>query len=152
MGEQKEANRQMKMRRANRTQPEHDDWEGVVNYFMDTHPEDMEYEISRMRPAISMELLMDIDTRVNTTRLQPEPTQAQLDEMYELEALSQVLKEGTLTFDMLANAALKAQDNLVLLLTSKEKKKAILELAEKNEIDDTLLLLLDENAAAAAEG
>jgi len=147
--QQKEAEEARKRREA-RIQPANlEDLDAVIEYFLDTHPADMEHEVARMRPAITPALLKHMDRSVNMTKLSTEPTQAELDKMYEYEALSQVLKEGIIMFDTMKMQALRAQENVKFLLTAKDKKSAILELAGKNEIDDTFIVLLESNAQAA---
>mmetsp|Transcript_3602 Transcript_3602/g.7296 ORF Transcript_3602/g.7296 Transcript_3602/m.7296 type:complete len:333 (+) Transcript_3602:40-1038(+) len=150
VAEQKKEAEIARKRREERVFPEDiGDLDAVINYFLDTHPDDMEHEIARMRPAITLDLIMHMDKVVNQTQLLPEPTQAQLDQMYEYEALSQVLTEGIIMFDTMKMEALRAQENLKFLLTSKDKKSAMLELAGKNEIDDAFITLLDSNAQGA---
>eukprot|EP00467_Chlorarachnion_reptans_P006012 CAMPEP_0114507466 /NCGR_PEP_ID=MMETSP0109-20121206/12029_1 /TAXON_ID=29199 /ORGANISM="Chlorarachnion reptans, Strain CCCM449" /LENGTH=258 /DNA_ID=CAMNT_0001686229 /DNA_START=281 /DNA_END=1057 /DNA_ORIENTATION=- len=150
--EQKKEIEEARKRREARVIPEDPlDKEAVINYFLDTNPFDMEYEIARLRPAITDELLHHMDTIVNTTRLNTEPVQADLDQMYEYEALSQVLKEGVIIFDTMKQEALRNQKNLKILLGAADKKAALLQLAGENAIDDSFILLLDSNAQAAKD-
>eukprot|EP00466_Bigelowiella_natans_P014573 jgi/Bigna1/85333/estExt_fgenesh1_pg.C_30278 len=138
-------------RRDSRTPPEDlNDLHEVIEYFLDTHPEDMEHEIARLRPAITPQLIVYMDKYVNATMLmRSEKNQAEIDKMDEYAALSQVLKEGVIIFDTMKMEALKAQENLRMVLTADDKKAALLELAGRNEIDDTFIMLIESNAQQA---
>ncbi|KAK6947627.1 hypothetical protein RJ641_001100 [Dillenia turbinata] len=104
--------------------------EELMEYFLDTEAQDIEFEIARLRPRL-----------------------------IELEALEKALQEGTEAYDKMQVELVTAKESLTKIFTSKDVKATLekmylvqlLELVERNEINRSLLTLLDENIASARQ-
>lgn len=118
----------------------------LVDYFLNTDADEMEFEIARCRPLVDAAFLQFLDSEIGALRFAATPNE---DALAELEVLRDVLKEGVAAVDANA-AALKAPaERLRKLLTAPDKKAALLAMAEANEIDAPLISLLQQNVDAA---
>ncbi|KAH1164186.1 hypothetical protein AAZX31_01G197600 [Glycine max] len=107
----------------------------LIEYFLDTEAQEIEFEIARMRPRLNEEFFAQLKFELTKHRfLHME------DRQIELEALEKAIQEGL------------ARANLTKILTSKDVKATLLEMVEKNEINRSLLALQDENIASAQKG
>ncbi|KAK9820504.1 hypothetical protein WJX72_011080 [[Myrmecia] bisecta] len=118
----------------------------LVEYFMETESEEMEYEMARRRPLITPEFLSYLSDQIGEERFSNDPNQGRLDE---LEALRDVLQKGVQAIDTAAKQIAAPLDRMRKLLTAPDKKAMLLEMAGNNEIDQALLNLLKQNIAAA---
>lgn len=122
----------------------------LVEFLLTTDAEDMEYEVARCRPRLTVEFFRQLDGLVGRERFAIKPDQ---DRIAELETLRQYLEEAVEAVDKAVTKTASAADRLKKLLTSRDKKQTILDMAAANEIDMGLVDLLTQNieAAKAAE-
>ncbi|XP_004511654.1 uncharacterized protein [Cicer arietinum] len=123
--------------------------EGLIEYFLDTEAQEIEYEIARMRPQLNKEFFSQLKSELGQLRFAVNKTQAMEDRLIELEALERAIQEGTEAYDKMQTELIKAKTSLAKILTSKDVKATLLEMVESNEINRSLLTLLDENIATA---
>mmetsp|Transcript_4536 Transcript_4536/g.28816 ORF Transcript_4536/g.28816 Transcript_4536/m.28816 type:complete len:253 (-) Transcript_4536:273-1031(-) len=120
----------------------------LIEYFLDTESQEMEYEIARCRPYMNEDFFKHLDQAIGTLRFSSTPEE---DRLAELEALREVLKTGVEALDqMAANVAAPAQ-RAKELLQAKDKKQKIQEMAATNQIDNDMLNILRQNAMLARE-
>ncbi|KAK9716437.1 hypothetical protein RND81_06G233300 [Saponaria officinalis] len=122
---------------------------GLIEYFLDTEAQEIEYEISRLRPRLDDEFFRDLKSELGLLRFAVTKTQEMEDRLIELEALQKALLEGTEAYDKMQNELVKAKQSLTKIFTSKDIKTTLLEMVELNELNRSLLTLLDENIASA---
>ncbi|KAI4327086.1 hypothetical protein L6164_019587 [Bauhinia variegata] len=146
--------REEKARRQALRQSRHvpDTPEELVEYFLDTEAQEIEFEISRMRPRLNEELFSHLKFELGKLRFAVSKTQDMEDRLIELEALQKALQEGTEAYDKMQAELIAAKASLTKLLTSKDVKATLLEMVERNEVNRSLLALLDENIANAHRG
>lgn len=120
----------------------------LVEYYLNTLAEDMEFEVARTRPLLTPEFFKHLDGLVGQERFAMKPDQERL---AELETLREYLTQSSEAVDNMVQSTLSATDKLKLLLTSKDKKATILDMVEKNQIDQGLVDLLQQNINAARE-
>ncbi|KAI3813025.1 hypothetical protein L1987_17738 [Smallanthus sonchifolius] len=126
-----------------------DTQEQLVEYFLDTEAQELEFEIARMRPKLTDDFFAHLKFELGQLRFAVQKTEDMEDRVIELEALQKALLEGIEAYDKLQANIVKARDNLNKIFTSKDVKATLLEMVEKNEINKSLLALLDENIASA---
>ncbi|KAK7309031.1 hypothetical protein RJT34_05453 [Clitoria ternatea] len=124
----------------------------LVEYFLDTEAQEIEFEIARMRPRLNEEFFSHLKFELGQLRFAVNKTQNTEDRLIELEALEKALQEGTGAYDKMQTELVKAKASLTKILTSKDVKATLLEMVESNEINRSLLALLDENIASAHSG
>ncbi|KAI4372461.1 hypothetical protein MLD38_010688 [Melastoma candidum] len=124
----------------------------LVEYFLDTEAQEIEFEIARMRPQLNEEFFSHLRLELGQLRFAVNKTQDTEDSIIELEALQKALLEGTEAYDKMQTELVKARQSLVKILTSKNVKSTLLEMVEQNELNRSLLALLDENIATAQKG
>ncbi|XP_027360371.1 uncharacterized protein LOC113868727 isoform X2 [Abrus precatorius] len=124
----------------------------LIEYFLDTEAQEIEFEIARMRPRLDEEFFSQLKFELGQLRFAVTKTQATEDRLIELEALEKALQEGIEAYDKMQVELVKAKASLTKILTSKDVKATLLEMVEKNEINRSLLALLDENIANAHRG
>lgn len=141
--EQREAIKQKREARVVPTSPV-----DLVEYFLETESQEMEYEIARCRPNLNEDFFKHLDQAIGTLRFSSTPDE---DRLAELEALREVLKAGVEALDqMAANISAPAQ-RARELLQAKDKKQKIQEMAATNQIDNDMLNILRQNAMLARE-
>ncbi|XP_076922380.1 uncharacterized protein LOC143584159 [Bidens hawaiensis] len=123
--------------------------EELVEYFLDTEAQELEFEIARMRPKLTDEFFNHLKFELGQIRFAVQKTQDMEDRIIELEALQKALLKGIEAYDKLQDNIVMAKDNLNKIFTSKDIKATLLDMVEKNEINKSLLALLDENIANA---
>ncbi|GLC35461.1 hypothetical protein PLESTB_000204700 [Pleodorina starrii] len=140
--------RQVLTRREARNPP--DDHMELIEFMLNTDAEDMEFEIARCRPKLTPAFFKQLDSVIGAERFAAKPDQERL---AELDTLRQYLEEAVEALDKAVVKTASAADRLKKLLTSRDKKETILEMAAANEIDQALVDLLQQNidAAKAAE-
>ncbi|KAF7828381.1 uncharacterized protein G2W53_019545 [Senna tora] len=126
--------------------------EELVEYFLDTEAQEIEFEIARMRPRLTEEFFSHLKFEIGQLRFAVSKTEAMEDRLIELEALQKALQEGTEAYDKMQSELIKARESLTKILTSKDVKATLLEMVERSEINRSLLALLDENIANAQRG
>ncbi|XP_061357854.1 uncharacterized protein LOC133302124 [Gastrolobium bilobum] len=124
----------------------------LIEYFLDTEAQDIEFEIARMRPQLNEEFYSHLKFELGELRFAVAKTQHMEDRLIELEALEKAIQEGTEAYDKMQAQLITAKASLNKILTSKDVKATLLEMVERNEINRTLLALLDENIASAHRG
>jgi hypothetical protein len=139
------AEQQALARRATRSPPGEDNDE-LVEYFLNTMAEDMEYEVARCRPQLNADFFRQLDKRIGTERFATPPDE---DVLAELTTLREYLTAASEYVDKTIRQTTSAVERMKKLLSSKDKKACILEMAETNEIDQSLIDLLRQNATAA---
>ncbi|KAE9606902.1 hypothetical protein Lal_00025962 [Lupinus albus] len=121
----------------------------LIEYFLDTEAQDIEYEIARMRPRLTKEFYAQLKSELGQIRFAVTKTQEMEGRLIELEALEKALEEGKEAFDKMQDELVKAKESLHKIFTAKDVKVTLLEMVERNEINRSLLALLDENIANA---
>ncbi|KAK7252662.1 hypothetical protein RIF29_36773 [Crotalaria pallida] len=124
----------------------------LIEYFLDTEAQDIEFEIARMRPRLNDEFYAQLKFELGQIRFAVTKTQEMEDRLIELEALEKALEEGKEAYDKMQAELVTAKASLTKILTSKDVKATLLEMVESNEINRSLLALLDENIASAQRG
>ncbi|KAK3434546.1 uncharacterized protein LOC104441873 [Eucalyptus grandis] len=124
----------------------------LVEYFLDTEAQEIEFEIARMRPRLNEEFFAHLQFELGQLRFSVSKTEDMEDRLIELEALQKALLEGTEAYEKMQVDLVKAKNNLTKILTSKDVKATLLEMVEQNELNRSLLTLLDENIANAQKG
>lgn len=137
-------------RRESRTPPTNN--EELVEYFLNTMAEDMEFEVSRKRPMLDGSFFRHMDNIIGALRFSPEGEKDE-DGLAELEGLRQYLVQACQVVDQAVSKVSSAKDRITKLLTSRDKKELILQMAENNEIDHAFMIALTQNIqdARAAE-
>ncbi|XAR70418.1 hypothetical protein NMG60_11027264 [Bertholletia excelsa] len=124
----------------------------LVEYFLDTEAQDIEFEIARLRPRLDKEFFSHLQFELGQLRFAVSKTQDMEDRLIELEALQKALTEGTEAYDKMQGELIRAKESLTKILMSKDVKATLLEMVERNELNRSLLALLDENIANAHTG
>ncbi|KAI3410207.1 uncharacterized protein J3R85_018898 [Psidium guajava] len=124
----------------------------LIEYFLDTEAQEMEFEMARMRPRLNEAFFAHLQFELGQLRFSVSKTQDMEDRLIELEALQKALLEGTEAYEKMQADLVKAKNSLTKLLTSKDVKATLLEMVEQNELNRSLLTLLDENIANAQKG
>lgn len=123
--------------------------EELVEFFLDTEAQEIEFEIARLRPRLNKEFFDHLQVEVGKLRFSMTKTQEVEDRLIELEALQKALQEATEAYDKMQADIVATKKNLTEILTSKDVKATLLDLVERNELNRPLLTLLDENIATA---
>ncbi|GBF91992.1 hypothetical protein Rsub_04716 [Raphidocelis subcapitata] len=156
--------KQVLLRRSQRSPP--DDPAELCEYFLSTNAEDMEFEVARCRPKLTPEFFKALDGLIGAARFKAPPSglvsaqaaaqedaaaaeAAQEERLAELELLRTYLEEASEAVDKAVVSTSSAVDRMKKLLTAKDKKAAIIEMAEANEIDVPLMDLLQQNIDGA---
>ncbi|XP_051114988.1 uncharacterized protein LOC127240377 [Andrographis paniculata] len=126
--------------------------EDLVEYFLDTEAQEIEFEIARLRPRLNEEFFAHLKFELGTLRFAVSKTQAVEDRVIELESLEKALQEGIEAYDKMQSELVKARASLVKLLSSKDVNATLLDMVEQNELNRSLLALLDENIGTAYRG
>ncbi|KAJ0048882.1 hypothetical protein Pint_15941 [Pistacia integerrima] len=141
----------------------------LIEYFLDTEAQEIEYEIARLRPRLNQEFFSHLQFEIGQLRFAVSKTEDIEDRLIELETLQKALQEGTgfrnffihncwlfswftEAYDKMQSDLITAKKSLSKILTSKDVKVTLLEMVEHNEINRSLLTLLDENIANAQKG
>ncbi|KAL8064425.1 hypothetical protein ABFX02_01G089100 [Erythranthe guttata] len=140
----------MRALRENRVAP--DTEEKLVEYFLDTEAQEIEFEIARLRPRLNEEFFSHLKLELGKLRFAVSKTQDVEDRIFELETLSKALQEGIEAYDRMQSELVTARSSLMKLFTSKDVKATLLDMVESNELNRSLLTLLDENIATAYQG
>ncbi|XP_042470453.1 uncharacterized protein LOC122052809 [Zingiber officinale] len=143
----REEREQRRRRRESRVVPE--TIEELIEYFLDTEAREIEVEIARLRSRLNKEFFDHLQTELGQLRFAINRTKEIEDRTIELEAMQKVLLEGTEAYDKMQMDFVSARERLMKILQAKDRKSAILELVEKNELNRSVLALLDENIASA---
>lgn len=131
-------------RREARTPPT--DPHDLVEYFLDTDADDMEYEVARCRPQIDENFFSVVNKLIGTERFSNLPDEERL---AELETLRDYLNEALEAVDKVAAAVAAAPERLKKLLSSRDKKATLLDMAGAGEIDQPLMDLMEQNILGA---
>jgi hypothetical protein len=121
----------------------------IIEYFLDTEAQEIEFEIARMRSRLNKEFFSELKSELGQLRFAVNKTPLMDDRLTELEALEKAIQEGTEAYDKMQAQLIKAKESLTKILTSKDVKATLLDMVERNEINRSLLTLLDENISAA---
>ncbi|CAN0841991.1 hypothetical protein LINGRAHAP2_LOCUS3477 [Linum grandiflorum] len=125
---------------------------GLIEYFLDTEAQEIEYEIARLRPRLDEPFFGQLQLEVGQLRFAVAKTEEMEDRVFELETLQKALKEGIEAYDRMQVELVTARKSLTEILTSKDIKATLLEMVERNELNRSLLTLLDENIGNAQTG
>eukprot|EP00877_Chromochloris_zofingiensis_P004637 jgi/Chrzof1/14174/Cz08g28060.t1 len=139
-----EGRKQVLLRRQSRVPPE--DHFQLIEFFLNTDAEDMEWEVARCRPKMTPDFFKQLDTLIGQERFAAKPDEERL---AELDTLRQYLDEAREAVDKAVASTTSAVDRVKKLLTAQDKKTTIREMAENNEIDQALMDLLQQNIDAA---
>ncbi|XP_059442868.1 uncharacterized protein LOC132175071 [Corylus avellana] len=142
--EEKERRRALRQSRVVPDTPEE-----LIEYFLDTEAQEIEFEIAKLRPRLNQAFFSHLQFELGQLRFAVSKTQNAEDRLIELEALQKALLEGTEAYDKMQADLITAKENLTKILTSKDVKATLLEMVEQNALNRSLLTLLDENIANA---
>nr|GMD98230.1 uncharacterized protein LOC109153087 [Ipomoea batatas]GMD99134.1 uncharacterized protein LOC109153087 [Ipomoea batatas] len=123
--------------------------EDLVEYFLDTEAQEIEFEIARLRPRLNKDFFDHLKLELGKLRFAVSKTKDVEDRQIELESLQKALEEGTEAYDKMQADLVTARASLTMILTSKNVKATLLEMVEQNKINTPLLAILDENIASA---
>ncbi|KAI3468890.1 hypothetical protein Pfo_025553 [Paulownia fortunei] len=126
--------------------------EELVEYFLDTEAQEIEFEIARLRPRLNEEFFSHLKLELGKLRFAVSKTEDMEDRVIELETLQKALQEGIEAYDKMQCELVTARKSLMKLLTSNDVKATLLDMVEQNELNRSLLTLLDENIANAYQG
>ncbi|EFJ38560.1 hypothetical protein SELMODRAFT_437473 [Selaginella moellendorffii] len=164
---QRQLDRQRAAREA-RVVPESD--AGLIEFFLETQAQEIEFEIARCRLRLTDSFLSFLNTEIASLKFKINRTQDIEDRLVELEALQKVLTEGigkertvfsllyfrdlnrvlnAEAYDRLATDLVQAKERVARIFASKDKKATLLEMVASNELDRSLLVLLDQNIVTA---
>ncbi|KAJ0265756.1 Dimethylallyl [Hirschfeldia incana] len=124
----------------------------LIEYFLDTEAQEIEFEIARLRGRLTDEFFAQIRLEIGQIRFAVTKTAEDEDRLIELESLQKALEEGIEAYDKMQKELMTATNSLTKILTSTDIKATLLDMVEKNEINRSLLTLLDENIANAYRG
>ncbi|XVF52683.1 hypothetical protein PTKIN_Ptkin05aG0038100 [Pterospermum kingtungense] len=124
----------------------------LIEYFLDTEAQEMEFEIARLRQRLDEEFFSHLKLEIGQIRFAVSKTEDMEDRLIELEALQKALQEGIEAYDKMQADLVTAKQSLTKILTSEDIKATLLEMVERNELNRSLLELLDENIANAHRG
>ncbi|GMH43624.1 hypothetical protein BSKO_11546 [Bryopsis sp. KO-2023] len=146
---QTQEEKELMVRRESREVP--DDPAALVEFFLDTEMEDMEFEVARCRPKLTEAFFEKLDSSIGDIRFAG--IDVDEDRLAELETLREYLKAASSAVDEAAHKTTDAVERFKRLVTSKDKKATIIEMVANNEIDQGLLDLFTQNIkmAEAAE-
>jgi len=145
------------LRRTSRSPPAAGEHAELVEFLLDTPTEDMEFEVARCRPLCTPEFFRDLDAMLGQARFGTagnaleDGVPPDEDRVAELETLRTYLEEAVEAVDRAVRATSTAAERMRALLEAKDKRAAILALAEANQVDQALVDLLQSNADAARE-
>ncbi|CAM6104651.1 unnamed protein product [Calypogeia fissa] len=123
---------------------------GLVDFFLATDKREIEFEIARCRPRLDEVFFSFLRSEIGLLRFGVNPEEGSEDRLAELDQLQTLLTEGVEAYDKLAADFTGAKEGLTRILTSKDKRATLLEMAGENKLNMALLALLDENIAAAS--
>ncbi|KAH6818096.1 dimethylallyl [Perilla frutescens var. frutescens] len=126
--------------------------EELVEYFLDTEAQEIEFEIARLRPRLNEEFFSHVKLELGKLKFAVSKTQNMEDRVIELETLQKALEEGIEAYDKMQSEIVTARKSLMKLLQSSDIKATLLDLVEQNELNRSLLTLLDQNIASAYQG
>ncbi|KAL1187691.1 hypothetical protein V5N11_010947 [Cardamine amara subsp. amara] len=124
----------------------------LIEFFLDTEAQEIEFEIARLRGRLNDEFFGQIRLEIGQIRFAVTKTAEAEDRLIELESLQKALEEGIEAYDKMQNELMTASNSLTKILTSTDIKATLLDMVERNEINRALLTLLDENIANAYRG
>lgn len=156
--------KQVLLRRSQRSPP--DEPSELVEYFLNSDAEDMEFEVARCRPKLTPDFFKALDSMIGAERFNAPQTSLisasaaakesaeeaaakSQERLAELELLRQYLEEATEAVDKAVACTSTAVERVKKLLTAPDKKAMIIEMAEANEIDVPLMDLLQQNIEGA---
>ncbi|KAL6763590.1 hypothetical protein V8C86DRAFT_2491874 [Haematococcus lacustris] len=122
--------------------------EELVEYFLNTLAEDLEHEVAKYRPRLTPDFFQYLDSVLGAERFAAKPDE---DKLAELDLLRSYLAQASAAVDACVSATTSAADRLKTLLSAKDKKAMILEMAANNQIDQPLMMLLDQNIQMARD-
>ncbi|KAE8699874.1 21 kDa protein [Hibiscus syriacus] len=126
--------------------------EEMIEYFLDTEAQEIEFEIARLRHRLDEEFFSHLKFEIGQIRFAVSKTENMEDRLIELEALQKALQEGTEAYDKMQANLITSKQSLTKILTSKDMNATLLEMLERNELNRSVLTLLDENIASASRG
>ncbi|XP_057811384.1 uncharacterized protein LOC131025595 isoform X2 [Salvia miltiorrhiza] len=126
--------------------------EELVEYFLDTEAQEIEFEISRLRPRLNEEFFSHLKLELGKLKFSVSKTQDVEDRVIELETLQKALEEATEAYDKMQAELVTARESLKRILQSSDVKATLLDLVGENSLNRSLLTLLDQNIASAYQG
>ncbi|CAK0783772.1 hypothetical protein CVIRNUC_006972 [Coccomyxa viridis] len=142
--EREAAREELQARRDARNQPQ--SHAELVEYLLCTEQVEMEYETARCRPLMTQDFFGFLQEDIGAERFKKN---ANMDRVAELEMLQEYLKDAVTKLDSQIEGKVAPAERMRRLLTAKDKKATLLEMAGNNEIDNGLLDLLQQNIDAA---
>jgi len=121
----------------------------LLEFFLTTEGEEMEFEVARCRPRLTEEFFSFLKAEIGSLRFAVNQTVEIEDRIGELEVLQKILREGIEAYDRLTTDLVDAKERLSRILSAKDKRATLLDMAGENQLDRPLLALLDENIATA---
>ncbi|KAK9143297.1 hypothetical protein Syun_012697 [Stephania yunnanensis] len=143
--EEKERRRVLRESRATPDGPEE-----LIEYFLDTEAQELQFEIARLRPRTNSLFFSRLNFLRTRVKFVVKHTSIHLNlRREELRHIAKALTEGAEAYDKVQTDLVTAKASLAQILTSKDVKATLLEMVEQNKLNRSLLALLDENIASA---
>lgn len=142
-------------RREQRVLPKDEDGpEGLLQYLLETVTDDLAFEITRMRPSLNADFDAHLDGLIEAELaaqdvIEPGEGEAPPSMHRNYEVLKALIQITFAKIDATTEFLTAPIDRLKKLLSSKDKKAMILEMAGNNEIDEELLVLIKTNQTDA---
>lgn len=140
--------KQDKKRRESRTPPTTSF--GMIDFLLETPAEDVEFEIARNRPLLREDFFELLEREIQACKFGI-TAEADKDRLAELELLNTYVVMTVGALDAAVTQLSSPKERMAKLLTAKDKKAMLLEMAGANELDAGLIDLLDQNVLAARE-
>ncbi|KAL8458333.1 hypothetical protein ACS0TY_036003 [Phlomoides rotata] len=99
--------------------------EELVEYFLDTEAQEIEFEIARVRPRLNEDFFTHLKLELGKLRFAVSKTQDTEDRIIELETLSRALEEGVEAYDKMQSEIVTTMKSLVKILTSEDIKATV---------------------------
>jgi len=119
---------------------------GMIDFLLSSAAEEMGFEVARCRPQLNDIFFTTLDTEIGKAKFGVDQDE---DRLAELEGLKQYIMMAIESLDAQVKTLASPVERMTKLLTAKDKKAAITEMANNGEIDAPLIALLDQNIVAA---
>eukprot|EP00892_Ulva_mutabilis_P008907 jgi/Ulvmu1/6389/UM003_0017.1 len=118
----------------------------LIDFLLECDSQDTEHFVIQQKENLGTEFFAALDTRIGQERFLPEPDE---DTLAELEGLRLYVEQTLQAQTSVMKGVQSAKERLTKMLSSKDLKATILEMAGAGEIDVALLQLLQQNIDGA---
>ena len=120
----------------------------LLEYLLDTEADELTFEITRSSPYLDGAFMTHVKAEIADARMGKNKDDGRV---LELEALVGVVQDGLDSLERERARLVAPADRLKKLLSAKDKKAEILDMASRNEIDPPLMALLQQNINMAKQ-